>query len=94
MSLILFISFMDRIYRHSQGTEGILFGGNGISALLCSDLVLLVPLSEDLQLSLEPFIPGGEVEKMRIRDLQNRRLLCSLISVLKTLSGYGMKYWY
>ena len=34
LSTILFVLFMDRISRHSQGREGLPFGGLGISSLL------------------------------------------------------------
>ena len=56
MSPILFITFMDRISRRSQGAEGIQFDGVRISCLFFAyDVVLLAPSGGDLQLSLEWF---------------------------------------
>ena len=56
LSPILFIIFMDRISRRSQGVEGVQFGDLRIGSLLFADDVVLLALSGcDLQLSLERF---------------------------------------
>lgn len=53
---ILFITFKNRISRHSQGVEGIRFGGLGIASLLFEDdVVVFASSSRNLQLSLERF---------------------------------------
>ena len=53
LSLVLFIIFMDRISRHSQTEEEFGFHGLRILSLLfADDVVLLVSLNSDLQLSL------------------------------------------
>ena len=67
LSLILFITFMDRISRYSQGVEGFQFGDLRITSLLfADDVVLLASSSRDLQLSLEPFAAECEAFMMRI----------------------------
>ncbi|KAJ0061369.1 hypothetical protein NL108_017387 [Boleophthalmus pectinirostris] len=50
LSPVLFIVFMDRISRRSQGPEGVRFGDHRISSLLfVDDVVLLASSSQDLQ---------------------------------------------
>ena len=50
LSPILFIIFMDRISRHSQGVEGVRFGDLRIESLLfADDVVLLASSRRDLQ---------------------------------------------
>ena len=50
LSPVLFIIFMDRMYRRSHGLEGIWFGSRWISSLLfADDVVLLGPSSWDIQ---------------------------------------------
>uniref|UniRef100_A0A8C5HIH4 Reverse transcriptase domain-containing protein n=1 Tax=Gouania willdenowi TaxID=441366 RepID=A0A8C5HIH4_GOUWI len=67
LSPILFITFMDRISRRSQGVEGVRFGGLSIASLLfADDVVLLAPTYRDLQLSLDRFAAECEVAGMRI----------------------------
>ena len=52
MSPILFIIFMDRISRRSQGVEGVRFGDLRIGSLLfADDVVLLASSDRDLQLA-------------------------------------------
>ena len=54
LSSILFIIFMDRISRRSQGIEGVLFGDLRIGSLLfADDVVPLASSDRDLQLSLD-----------------------------------------
>ncbi|TWW81188.1 hypothetical protein D4764_01G0010030 [Takifugu flavidus] len=56
LSPVLFITFMDRISRRSQGVEGVKFGGRKISSLLfADDAVLLAPSNRDLQQVLGRF---------------------------------------
>ena len=67
LSPILFIIFMDRISRRSQGVEGFQFGNLRIGSLLfADDVVLLASLGRDLQLSLERFAAEFEAAGMRI----------------------------
>uniref|UniRef100_A0A8C6Q6L6 Reverse transcriptase domain-containing protein n=1 Tax=Nothobranchius furzeri TaxID=105023 RepID=A0A8C6Q6L6_NOTFU len=76
LSPILFISFMDRISRHSQGVEGIRFGGLRIRSLLFADDVVLLASSErDLQLSLEQFAVDCEAAGMRISSSKSETMV-------------------
>ncbi|TKS65366.1 R2 Retrovirus-related Pol polyprotein from type I retrotransposable element [Collichthys lucidus] len=86
LSPVLFITFMDRISRRSQGVEGQRFGGLTIGSLLFADDVVLLASSErDLQLSLEQFAAECEVAGMGITTfksetmvLSRKRVECSL----------------
>ncbi|XP_048857101.1 uncharacterized protein LOC125724452 [Brienomyrus brachyistius] len=86
LSPILFIVFMDRISRRSQGVEGVRFGDLRIRSLLfADDVVLLASSSRDLQLSLEQFAAECEAAGMRISTsksetmvLSRKRVECSL----------------
>jgi len=63
LSPILFIIFMDRISRYSQGIEGVRFGILRIGSLLfADDVVLLASSGRDLQLSLERSAAECEAE--------------------------------
>ena len=63
----MFITFMDRIFRRSKGTEGFQFGGVRILSLLfAEDVILLAPLGGDLQFSLEWFATEFEAVGVRI----------------------------
>uniref|UniRef100_A0A3B3HV32 Reverse transcriptase domain-containing protein n=1 Tax=Oryzias latipes TaxID=8090 RepID=A0A3B3HV32_ORYLA len=54
LSPVLFMIFMDRISRRSQGPEGIWFGDHRISSLLfADDVVLLASSSQDLQFNFQ-----------------------------------------
>lgn len=67
MSPVLFITFMDRISRRSQGSEGVRFGNHRISSLLfADDVVLLASSSQDLQRALERFAAECEAAGMAI----------------------------
>ncbi|KAI3352517.1 hypothetical protein L3Q82_005461 [Scortum barcoo] len=67
LSPVLFIIFMDRISRRSQGPEGVRFGNHRISSLLfADDVVLLASSSQDLQHVLERFAAECEAAGMRI----------------------------
>uniref|UniRef100_A0A8C6LTA7 Reverse transcriptase domain-containing protein n=1 Tax=Nothobranchius furzeri TaxID=105023 RepID=A0A8C6LTA7_NOTFU len=76
LSPILFITFMDRVSRHSQGVEGICFGGLRIRSLLFADDVVLLASSErDLQLSLERFAVECEAAGMRISSSKSETMV-------------------
>ncbi|KAK3543164.1 hypothetical protein QTP70_012267 [Hemibagrus guttatus] len=67
LSLVLFIVFMDRISRRSQGLEGVRFGDHRISLLIfADDVVMLAPSSLDLQHALGRFAAECEVAGMRV----------------------------
>uniref|UniRef100_A0A8C6NQ68 Reverse transcriptase domain-containing protein n=1 Tax=Nothobranchius furzeri TaxID=105023 RepID=A0A8C6NQ68_NOTFU len=76
LSPILFITFMDRISRSSQGVDGIRFGGLRIRSLLFADDVVLLASSErDLQLSLERFTAECEAAGMRISSSKSETMV-------------------
>ncbi|KAF7225184.1 tyrosine aminotransferase, partial [Nothobranchius furzeri] len=76
LSPILFITFMDRISRCSQGVEGIHFGGLRIRSLLFADDVVLLASSErDLQLSPERFAAECEAAGMRISSSRSETMV-------------------
>ncbi|XP_068187802.1 insulin receptor substrate 1-B [Antennarius striatus] len=85
-SPVLFITFMDRISRHSQGPEGVRFGDHRISSLLFEDdVVLLASLNLDLQRALERFAAECDASGMRISTskseamvLDRKRVVCPL----------------
>uniref|UniRef100_A0A3Q3JAD5 Reverse transcriptase domain-containing protein n=1 Tax=Monopterus albus TaxID=43700 RepID=A0A3Q3JAD5_MONAL len=86
LSPVLFIIFMDRISRRSQGPEGVWFGDHRISSLLfADDVVLLAPSNQDLQHALGRFAAECEAAGMRISTskseamvLSRKRVACSL----------------
>ena len=86
LSPILFIIFMDRISRRSQGVEGVRFGDLRIGSLLfADDVVLLASSDRDLQLSLDRFAAECEAAGMRISTsksesmvLNRKRVECTL----------------
>ncbi|KAI3354306.1 hypothetical protein L3Q82_018492 [Scortum barcoo] len=86
LSPVLFIIFMDRISRRSQGPEGVWFGNHRISSLLfADDVVLLASSSQDLQHVLERFAAECEAAGMRISTskseamvLDRKRVVCPL----------------
>ena len=86
LSPILFIIFMDRISRHSQGVEGVRFGDLRIGSLLFADDVVLLASSDcDLQLLLDQFAAECEAARMRISTsksesmvLNRKRVECTL----------------
>uniref|UniRef100_A0A8C6NNI1 Reverse transcriptase domain-containing protein n=1 Tax=Nothobranchius furzeri TaxID=105023 RepID=A0A8C6NNI1_NOTFU len=76
LSPILFITFMDRISRRSQGVEGIRFGGLRIRSLLFADDVVVLASSErDLLLSLERFAAECEAAGMRISSSKSKTMV-------------------
>ena len=86
LSPVLFIIFMDRISRHSQGPEGVWYGSRWISSLLfADDVVLLAPLSQDLQHVLGWFAAKREAAGMKISTSKSeamaldwKKVACSL----------------
>ncbi|KAK0139279.1 LINE-1 reverse transcriptase [Merluccius polli] len=86
LSQILFIIFMDRISRHSQGVEGVRFGDLRIGSLLfADDVVLLASSDRDLRLSLDRFAAECEAAGMSISTskseamvLNRKRVECTL----------------
>ncbi|KAI3354761.1 hypothetical protein L3Q82_004590 [Scortum barcoo] len=86
LSPVLFIIFMDRISRRSQGPEGVRFGNHRISSLLfADDVVLMASSSQDLQRVLERFAAECEAAGMRISTskseamvLDRKRVACPL----------------
>uniref|UniRef100_A0A8C9WAJ3 Reverse transcriptase domain-containing protein n=1 Tax=Scleropages formosus TaxID=113540 RepID=A0A8C9WAJ3_SCLFO len=78
LSPILFIIFVDRISRRSQGTEGVCFGGREISSLLfADDVVLLASSSQDLQRALGRFAAECEAAGMRISTSKSEAMVLS-----------------
>ena len=76
LSPTLFIRFMDRISRRSQGTEGFQFGSVRISSrLYVDDMVLLVLSGGDLQLLLERFAAECEAARMRINISKSENMV-------------------
>ena len=85
LSLVLFIIFMDRISRRSQGPEGVQFRSHWISSLLFADDVVLLALSsQDLHV-LGWFAAECEAAGMKISTskseamvLDRKKVACSL----------------
>ncbi|KAI3354894.1 hypothetical protein L3Q82_004690 [Scortum barcoo] len=74
LSPVLFIIFMDRISRRSQGPEGVRFGNHRISSLLfADDVVLMASSGQDLQHVLERFAAECEAAGMRISTSKSWR---------------------
>ncbi|KAI3374597.1 hypothetical protein L3Q82_021177 [Scortum barcoo] len=86
LSPVLFIIFMDRISRRSQGPEGVRFGNHRISSLLfADDVVLMASSGQDLQHVLGWFAAKCEVAGMRISTskseamvIDRKRVACPL----------------
>ncbi|KAK3510349.1 hypothetical protein QTP70_004936 [Hemibagrus guttatus] len=86
LSPVLFIVFMDRISRRSQGPEGVQFGDHRISSLIfADDVVLLAPSSLDLQHALGHFAAECEAAGMRVSTskleamvLDRKKVACTL----------------
>ncbi|KAK0155726.1 Retrovirus-related Pol polyprotein from type-1 retrotransposable element R2 [Merluccius polli] len=86
LSPILFIIFMDRISRHSQGVEGVRFGDLRIGSLLFADDVVLMASSDrDLQLSLDRFTAECEAAGMRISTSKSESMVLNWKRVECTL---------
>ncbi|CAM4549683.1 unnamed protein product [Leuciscus chuanchicus] len=78
LSPVLFIIFMDRISRRSQGPEGVRFGDHTISSLLfADDVVVLAPSNRDLQHGLGRFAAECEAAGMRISTSKSEAMVLS-----------------
>ncbi|KAI3366445.1 hypothetical protein L3Q82_000587 [Scortum barcoo] len=77
LSPVLFIIFMDRISRRSQGPEGVRFGNHRISSLLFADdvVVLMASSGQDLQHVLERFAAKCEAAGMRISTSKSEAMV-------------------
>ncbi|KAK3568587.1 hypothetical protein QTP86_009401 [Hemibagrus guttatus] len=90
LSQVLFVVFMDRISRCSQGLEGVQFGDHRISLLLfADDVVLLAPSSQDLQRALGHFPAECEVAGMRISTSKSEAMVLDWKKVAFTLQVGG-----
>ncbi|KAK3523485.1 hypothetical protein QTP86_033979, partial [Hemibagrus guttatus] len=86
LSPVLFIVFMDRISRRSQGLEGVRFGDHRISSLIfADDVVLLASSGLDLQHALGRFAAECEAAGMRVSTskseamvLDRKKMACTL----------------
>uniref|UniRef100_A0AAQ6INE0 ribonuclease H n=1 Tax=Anabas testudineus TaxID=64144 RepID=A0AAQ6INE0_ANATE len=86
----LFITFMDRISRRSQGSEGIRFGDHRISSLLfADDVVLLASSDRDLQQALGRFAAECERAGMRISASKSEAMVLNRKMVACTLQVGG-----
>ena len=76
LSPVLIIIFMDRISRRSQGPERVWFRSHWISSLLLvDDVVLLGPLSQDLQHVLGWFAAKCEAAGMKISTSKSEAMV-------------------
>ncbi|KAK3516914.1 hypothetical protein QTP70_028206 [Hemibagrus guttatus] len=90
LSPVLFIVFMDRISRRSQGLEGVRFGDHRISSLIfADDVVLLAPSSLDLQHALERFAAECEAAGMRVSTSKSEAMVLDRKKVACTLQVGG-----
>ncbi|KAK3569488.1 hypothetical protein QTP86_031417, partial [Hemibagrus guttatus] len=90
LSPVLFIVFMDRISRRSQGLEGVRFGDHRISSLIFADyIVLLAPSSLDLQHALGCFAAECEAAGMRVSTSKSEAMVLDLKKVACTLQVGG-----
>ncbi|KAK3518550.1 hypothetical protein QTP70_001608 [Hemibagrus guttatus] len=90
LSPVLFIVFMDRISRCSQGLEGVRFGDHRISSLLfADDVVLLAPSSLDLQHALGHFAAECEAAGMRVSTSKSEAMVLNRKKVACTLPVGG-----
>ncbi len=78
LSPVLFIIFMDRISRLSQGLEGVGFGDHAILSLLfVDDVVVLATSDQDLQHTLGRFAAECEAVGMRISTSKSEAMVLS-----------------
>ncbi|KAK3564684.1 hypothetical protein QTP86_024812, partial [Hemibagrus guttatus] len=90
LSPVLFIVFMDRISRRSQGLEGVRFGDHRISSLIfADDVVLLAPSSLDLQHALGCFAAECEAAGMRVSTSNSEAMVLDRKKVACTLQVGG-----
>ncbi|KAK3545578.1 hypothetical protein QTP70_008127 [Hemibagrus guttatus] len=92
LSPVLFIVFMDRISRRSQGLEGVWFGDHRISSLIfADDVVLLAPSSLDLQHALGRFAAECEAAGMRVSTSKSEAMVLDRKKVACTLQVGGVE---
>ncbi|KAK3557953.1 hypothetical protein QTP86_003870 [Hemibagrus guttatus] len=90
LSPVLFIVFMNRISRRSQGLEGVWFEDHRISSLIfADDVVLLAPSSLDLQHALGRFAAECEVAGMRVSTSKLEAMVLDWKKVACTLQVGG-----
>ncbi|KAK3530227.1 hypothetical protein QTP86_020143, partial [Hemibagrus guttatus] len=90
LSPVLFIVFMDRISRRSQGLEGVRFGDHRISSLIfADDVVLLASSGLDLQHALGRFAAECEVAGMRVSTSKSEAMVLDRKKVACTLQVGG-----
>ncbi|KAK3558815.1 hypothetical protein QTP86_028745, partial [Hemibagrus guttatus] len=90
LSPVLFIVFMDRISRRSQGLEGVRFGDHSISSLIfADDVVLLAPSSLDLQHAMGCFAAECEAARMRVSTSKSEAMVLDRKKVACTLQVGG-----
>ncbi|KAK3527969.1 hypothetical protein QTP86_013084 [Hemibagrus guttatus] len=89
LSPVLFIVFMDRISRRSQGLEGVWFGDHRNSSLIFADDVLLAPSSLDLQHALGRFAAECEAAGMRVSTSKSEAMVLDRKKVACTLQVGG-----
>ncbi|KAK3508878.1 hypothetical protein QTP70_012511 [Hemibagrus guttatus] len=90
LSPVLFIVFMDRISRRSQGLEGVRFGDHRISSLIfADDVVLLASSSLDLQHALGRFAAECEAAGMRVSTSKSEAMVLDWKKVACTLQVGG-----
>ncbi|KAK3518458.1 hypothetical protein QTP70_000645 [Hemibagrus guttatus] len=90
LSPVLFIVFMDRISRRSQGLEGVRFGDHRISSLIfADDVVLLAPSGLDLQHALGRFAAECEAAGMRVSTSKSEAMVLDRKKVACTLQVGG-----
>ncbi|KAK3560105.1 hypothetical protein QTP86_033893, partial [Hemibagrus guttatus] len=90
LSPVLFIVFMDRISRRSQGLEGVQFGDHRISSLIfADDVVLLAPSSLDLHHALGRFAAECEAAGMRVSTSKSEAMVLDRKKVACTLQVGG-----
>ncbi|KAK9539560.1 hypothetical protein VZT92_004659 [Zoarces viviparus] len=73
LSLVLFVTFMDRMSRRSRGEENVTFGI--ASLLFADDVVLLASSDRDLQHSLERFAAECEAAGMRVSTSKSEAMV-------------------
>ncbi|KAK3548334.1 hypothetical protein QTP70_010189 [Hemibagrus guttatus] len=90
LSPVLFIVFMDRISRCSQGLEGVRFGDHRISSLIfADDVVLLASSGLDLQHALGRFAAECEAAGMRVSTSKSEAMVLDRKKVACTLHVGG-----
>ncbi|KAK3525887.1 hypothetical protein QTP70_010943 [Hemibagrus guttatus] len=86
LSPVLFIVFMDKISRRSQGLEGVRFEDHRISSLIfADDVVLLAPSSLDLKHALGHFAAECEAAGMRVSTSKSEAMVLDRKKVACTL---------